>query len=184
MSGLQHFANESCDEVAYNAARSNWYAVQTRSRQEKKLLRQLECDGFTSFLPLLNRVSYWSDRQKIIQEPLFPGYLFVRIDWAPESRNAVLRKPGAVTLVGSKGLGTPIPDKQIDDIKTLLVRNVEWKHFPFLSVGDRVRVRGGALDSVEGILLRENQDKTLVISVHAIQRSLSIRVTGYVLEKI
>jgi transcription antitermination factor NusG len=132
----------------------------------------------------LNRVSHWSDRQKIIQEPLFAGYLFVRIDWTPESRNAVLRKPGAVALVGSKGLGTPIPDKQIDDIKTLLVRNVEWKHSPFLRVGDKVRVRGGALDGMEGILLRENQDKTLVISVHAIQRSLSIRVTGYVLEKI
>jgi transcription antitermination factor NusG len=95
-----------------------------------------------------------------------------------------LRKPGAVALVGSKGLGTPIPDKQIDDIKTLLVRNVEWKDSPFLRVGDKVRVRGGALDGMEGILLRENQDKTLVISVHAIQRSLSIRVTGYVLEKI
>ena len=74
--GAQHFANESCGEVVYYAAQSNWYAVQTRSRQEKKLLRELECDGFTSFLPLLNRVSCWSDRQKIIQEPLFPGYLF------------------------------------------------------------------------------------------------------------
>src|ERR1019366_10290701 len=86
------------------------------------------------------------DRQKIIQEPLFAGYLFVRIHWTPENRNAVLRKPGAVTLVGSKGLGTPIPDKQIDDIKTLLARNVEWKHSPFLQAGDKVRVRGGALE--------------------------------------
>lgn len=184
MSGAQHFANELLGEVPYYAARPRWFAVQTRSRQEKKVLLQLEGDGFTSFLPLLNRVSCWSDRQKIIQEPLFAGYLFVRIDWTPESRNAVLTKAGVVSLVGSKGLGTPIPDKQIDDIKTLLARNVEWKHSPFLQAGDKVRVRGGALDGMEGILLQENQDKTLVISINAIQRSLSIRITGYVLEKI
>jgi len=166
------------------AAQSQWYGVQTRSRHEKKLLLHLDYSGFTSFLPLLNRISDWSDRKHLVQEPMFPGYVFVRMVWSPEIRNLVLRQSGAVALVGVRGVGTPIPEKQIEDIKTLLACNVEWKHSPFLRTGDRVRVRSGALDGMEGILLRENQDKSLVISIDAIQRSLSIRVTGYALEKI
>ncbi len=167
------------------AAQCSWYAVQTRSRHEKKLLLQLEYHGFTSFLPLVNRVSRWSDRTRTVQEPLFSGYLFVRLAWSAESRTAVLKNAGAVALVGARGLGIPIPEKQIADIRTLLAHNIEWSAYPFLRIGDRVRIRGGALDGVEGVLLgHSNNDETLVISVHAIQRSLAIRVKGYDLEKI
>jgi len=171
-------------EVPSFPVEHQWYAVQTRCRHEKKLLLHLGYSYVDSFLPLFSRLSCWSDRKQVIQEPLFPGYVFVHIAWTPATRNLVLMQPGAVALVGTRGVATPIPEKQIEDIKTLLARSVECTYYPFLQNGDRVRVRGGALDGVEGILVRRNQDESLVISVDAIQRSLSVRVTGYVLEKV
>lgn len=168
------------------AAQPRWYAVQTRSRHEKKLLLHLEHSGFSSFLPLLDRLSRWSDRQKLVQEPLFPGYVFVYLIWTPETRNLVLRQRGALALVGASGLGTPIPEKQIEDIQTLLRQKPELSTYPFLRAGDKVRVCGGVFDGIEGILVTQPNphDPTLVISIDAIHRSLAIRIRGYEIEKV
>jgi hypothetical protein len=81
--------------------------------------------------------------------------------------------------VGVHGIGTTIPDNQIHDIRTLLANDIEFRSYPFLKIGQRVRIRGGSLDGVEGILTGQHGDRSLVISVEPIQRSLSIRVEGY-----
>jgi transcription antitermination factor NusG len=156
-----------------------WYAVRTRSRHEKKIASELRDKGVGHFLPLQTQVHRWSDRNKQVQVPLFPGYLFVRTVPLPEARVSVLRTPGVVGFVGDQGKGTPIPDKQIEDIQTILEQNIQFSLHPFLNINQRVRIRGGCLDGVEGVLVGMNSDLSLVVSVDLIKRSMAIRVSGY-----
>ena len=164
--------------------RPNWYAIKTSSRHEKKVAEEIHSKGIRSFLPLVNRLHRWSDRKKEVQLPLFPGYVFVHTSPSPESRIFVLRTPGVACFVGSQGRGTPIPEKQIDDIRLILDRNVPFELYPFLEINQRVRIRGGSLDGVEGTLAAKNSDHSLVVSINLIQRSILVRVTGYELEKV
>ncbi len=110
--------------------------------------------------------------------PLFPGYIFVQVLSSAEEHVRVLRVDGVVSFVGAHREGTPIPPVQIENVRRLL-DNVPCVEHPFLKIGQRVRVRGGCLDGMEGILIGRNGSRTLVISVDAIQRSLAIRVEGY-----
>lgn len=163
-----------------------WYAIQTRSRHEKAVANQLQIRGITSFLPLVTEIHRWSDRRKVVELPLFSSYVFVQLVNCNEACARVLRIEGVVRFVGRYGShyaeGTPIPDEQIESVRALLAQNVPWVTHPFLEVGQRVRIRGGALDGVEGVFLSREGGDTLVVSVNAIQRSLAVRITGYDIE--
>lgn len=159
-----------------------WYAIRTRSRHEKMVSQQLEQQGIETFLPLVKRIHKWSDRMKEVEMPLFTGYNFVRVVLSSSERLRVLQAHGVAGFVGIHGAGTAIPDSQIHDIQTLLASKVPFEEHPFLKVGQRVRIRGGCLDGVEGVLAAHNGDQSLMISVEPIQRSLSIRVQGYTVE--
>jgi len=165
-------------------ANPSWFAIQTRSRHEKKVADEIQQKGISSFLPLVTRLHRWSDRQKEVQLPLFPGYVFVRTPPSDKVRISVLQTPGVARFVGSQGHGTPIPDKQIEDIRSILDKNVPFELYPFIEINQRVRIRGGALDGVEGTLVAKNLDQSLVVSIDLIQRSVLVRVTGYELEKV
>ena len=159
-----------------------WYAVQTRSRHEKAAEKYLCAQGVTTFLPMITEIHHWSDRKKIVECPLFSGYTFVRLAATTEERIRVLRTHGVVNFVGTHGIASPIPDEQIEAVKALMSSNVPFTNHQFLKVGQRVRVREGALDGVEGILVSHNGGRNLVISVDAIQRSLCIQIEGYKVE--
>jgi len=159
-----------------------WYAIRTRSRHEKMVSEQLEQQGIENFLPLVKRTHKWSDRMKEVELPLFSGYNFVRLVLASPQRLQVLQAHGVAGFVGMHGTGTAIPESQIQDLRTLLANNVPFDEHPFLKVGQRVRIRGGCLDGVEGVLSGHNGDQSLMISLEPIQRSLSIRIQGYALE--
>ena len=159
-----------------------WYALRTRPRYEQKVTAQLGHKGIKVFLPLLSQVHRWSDRRKVVQVPLFPGYLFVHVPLSVEARLEVLQTIGVVSFVGSHGQGLAIPDKQVEDIRTILDQKVPCTLYPFLRAGQRVRIRGGCLDGVEGLLVACNSDRSLVISLGPIRQSLAIRVQGYDVE--
>lgn len=162
-----------------------WYAVRTRSRHEKIATQQLQTRGIETFLPIVTQTHRWSDRKKQVEVPLFSGYTFVRVAYASnEQRIQVLQTHGVAGFVGIQRTGDPIPDSQIDAIRTLLANKVAVKAHSFLKIGQRVRVRGGALDGVEGILVSHSGDRSLVISLASIERSLSIRVEGYIVEPV
>jgi transcriptional antiterminator NusG len=161
-----------------------WYAVQTRARHEKKVAKQLQEKGATTFLPLVTQTHRWSDRRKVIELPLFPCYTFARLAPALEMRLSALQTPGVLSIVGAHGVGAPIPDKEIEDIQKLLVQNVSSSLYPFIKVGQRVRIRGGCLDGVEGILVAEKSNRRLVVSVELIQRAVSVQIDGYEVEAI
>jgi transcription antitermination factor NusG len=177
MSSVQVIANQALIPAL---AQAQWYAVQTRPRHEKKVVTELNQKYIASYLPLLPQVHHWSDRRKVVQVPLFPGYVFVRAQ-LDNVRVAIRSIWGVLAFVGPQREATAIPDTQIEDIRTLLSTKVSLSPYPFIKVGQRVRVRGGALDGLEGILVTNGQ-KRLVISVESIQRSLSITIDGYDIE--
>lgn len=166
------------------AKEAHWYAIRTRSRHEKLVARQLEKQGIESYLPVVTKINQWSDRRKEVEEPLFSGYAFVRLNHSSSDRVRVLQTQGVVNFVGVQGSGVAIPDQEIDNISTLLSSKLSYEERPYLHVGQRVRVCGGALDGMEGILTAENSDRSVVISIGLIQRSLSVRVAGYNVEPI
>ena len=161
-----------------------WYAVQTRARHEKKVAKQLQEKGATTFLPLVTQTHRWSDRSKVIELPLFPCYAFARLAPSVEMRLLVLQTAGALSIVGANGVGAPIPDKEIEDVQMLLAQNATSSLCPFIKVGQRVRIRGGCLDGVEGILVAEKSDRRLVVSIELIQRSISVLIDGYEVEAV
>ena len=162
----------------------NWYAVHTQARHERVIAQRLVEQGVNTFLPLVTEVHRWSDRRKSVEVPLFGCYVFVKLPPTGEDRLRVLRIDGVFKFVGGRGIGTPIAEAQIDAVRTLIGQQVPWSSHPFLQIGQRVRVRGGALDGVEGILLARNDDNTLVVSIDAIQRSMAVRIQGYDLEPV
>lgn len=160
----------------------SWYAVQTKARHEKIVEYRLKERGLPTFLPLMTEVHRWSDRKKVVEAPLFGCYVFAKILPTNGYRLRALRADGVFRLVGNTREGTPIPDEQIESLRRLVESKTPWSHHDFLKVGQRVRVRSGALNGMEGILRSHNGDRTLVISVDAIQRSLAVRLEGYEVE--
>ncbi len=114
--------------------------------------------------------------------PLFPQYVFVRIAQTLQTRVAVLRTNGVTNFVGTRGIGVPIPDEQIERVQTVVARGIPVAPHSFLNVGKRIRIRGGSLDGLQGILTAVNGDQTLVVSVELIQRSIAIRIAGFSVE--
>ena len=165
-------------------ATSRWYAIHTRSRHEKMVTTRLEEQGITTFLPTTTEVRRWSDRCKLVEFPLFSCYAFVNLPWISEQRAKVVRTDGVLGFIGFGSDAVPIPDLEIENIRTVLAGMVPCTAYPFLKIGQRVRVRGGSLDGVEGILVARNGNNRLVISVEPIQRSLAINIDGYAVEPV
>ena len=161
---------------------SNWYAIQTMPRHEKRIAEQLQEKSVFTFLPLLRQMRQWSDRRSKVEVPMFSCYAFVRIVRTNENRLRVLRIPGVLGFVGNERQGTPIPDEQIESLQTAIRENIPCFPYPFIRAGRRVRIRGGSLDGVEGILVRQGADQSLVVSVELLRRSVAIRVEGYEIE--
>jgi transcription antitermination factor NusG len=158
--------------------------VQTYAKHEKRVASQLILRDVENYLPLVSRLHQWSDRRKEVELPLFPCYIFVRITPSAEHQVQVLQVGGVIGFVGRGRLGVPIPDNQIEDIRTLLRNKISLDPYPFLKIGQRVRIRGSSLDGIEGILVRRNGMRRLVISVDNLERSLSLCVEGLEVEGI
>ena len=161
-----------------------WYALHTRARHEKAVERRLRDQGMETFLPTAVEVHRWSDRKKKVEVPLFSCYVFIRCALSEADRRRVYQVESVHGFVGVRGESLPIPDEQIESIQKVLAQTAPWRSYPFLKAGQRVRVRGGAMDGVEGVFLSENGDHSLIISIDAIQRSMAVRIDGYHVEPV
>jgi transcription antitermination factor NusG len=166
-----------------NPQGEQWYSIQTRYRFERKVTNQPQRKGLHTFLPLLQEFHHWSDRRQPVYIPLFSGYTFVRFDLSAGVRMELLHTEGVMGVISVRGVATPIPAKQIDDLQQLLSQKVPCSLHAFLKAGQKVRIRGGCLDGLEGIL-EECGEKSLVISIDSIQRAVAITIEGYELEMI
>ena len=184
MTALSIADESSSSALRPEAGQSAWFAVHTRTRFEKAAACELREKGIESFVPLLPARHKWSDRQRLVHEPLFPAYVFVRIAPVQDTRIAVLRTIGVNSFVGARGIGTPIPDAEIQTVHTVLEQCVQVQLHPYLNVGKRVRIRGGCLNGIEGILTAISGSESMVVSVQLIQRSIAMRITGYEVEPV
>ena len=164
-----------------DAAVASWYAVQTRARHERRIGAELQQKGITAFVPTIREAHRWSDRTKFVESPIFSCYVFVRMAEST-SRLDVLKTSGVFHFVGVNGHPASIPDSQIDSLQTVIDQRLPLTNCGFLKVGQRVRIRGGALDGVEGTLTGSKGELKLVISVDLIQQSVSVTIDGYAVE--
>ncbi len=152
-----------------------WFAVRTRPRWEKFVIQALEGKGFEAFLPVYSSRHPWSDRIKELELPLFAGYLFCRMS-LEERRLPVLTTPGVRGIVGMGGTPTPVPEGEIDAVRAIIASGLATRPWPFVQVGDRVRLRGGSLEGVEGILVATKTHHRLVVSVEILCRSVAVDI--------
>jgi transcriptional antiterminator RfaH len=161
-----------------------WYPLQTRYQCERKVDAALRYEGFESFAPMVLKSRQWSDRTKLIASPLFPGYTFVRMKAQPESLSKVLRLPGMVRFVTSGRELVAVSNEEIETVRALVQTNTSYEPGPFPVVGERVRIHGGVLEGVEGVLTAQTGRGEIVISIGAIQRSLKIPLGSYRFERL
>ena len=155
----------------YRAAQ--WYAVATHSRQEKLVRDRLASRGFEQLLPLIRRLSQWSDRKKWVDAPLFSGFCFAR--FSLDDRLAVLTLPGVVRIVGCHG-PEAIPDEEMNSLQKLAVSGLDYEPHQYYEEGMLVEVIGGLLAGVRGTLIRKAGRDHVVVQVRLIRQSASVQV--------
>jgi transcription antitermination factor NusG len=153
---------------------SQWFALWTRSRHEKHVRDQLAERHVEVFLPTITKWSRWKDRKMKIDWPLFPGYCFAHFNVA--ERLPVLRCDGVVAIIGADGQPSPIPDYEIEGIRTLIASELSFDPCPLIKEGMLVAVKGGPLKGVVGRLIRKGAHARLVLSVDLIGQAVSVEV--------
>jgi len=160
--------------------RRAWYALYTRARHEKKVDRLLRLRDFEVFLPLVPRESQWHDRKKIVDWPLFPGYVFAR--FGLESTAQILSTPGVATVVRQDGAPAPIPSAEIENVRRLACLVTETGTLPaptpMVRRGHQAEITRGPFRGILGVVLQHRGNgKVLVqIGVEAIGQGIKIEV--------
>jgi transcription antitermination factor NusG len=151
-----------------------WYAVRVRSNFERNVSTVLNYKGVEQFLPTYRSRRIWTDRVKNLDLPLFPGYVFCRIPL--EERNRVVATDGVVGFVGVGRQPIPVSATEIDAIRTLVQSELPAQPWPFLQIGQTVRIEHGSLSGMEGILVRVKNSCRLVVSVTLLERSVAVEI--------
>jgi transcription antitermination factor NusG len=151
-----------------------WFALQVRSRYENIVTAHLDGKDYEWFLPLYKSRRRWSDRFKELERPLFPGYLFCRLN--PLNRLPILTIPGVVLIVGTSKTPIPVDEAEIAAIQAAVKSGLPTQPLRFLQIGQRVRIDYGPLCGLEGILLDFKGRNYLVLSVTILQRSVAVQV--------
>jgi transcription termination/antitermination protein NusG len=152
---------------------SKWYAAYTSPRHEKWVADQISDRRVECFLPTYKSVRRWKDRQKELELPLFPGYVFVRI--ALKDRVQVLRVPGVVQFVLFQGKPAALQEHEVESLRRGAM-NAALQPHPYLKAGRRVRVVRGPMAGVEGILTRKKDSLRVVVAIELIMRSVVLEV--------
>lgn len=156
--------------VARPDAALPWFALRVRTRAEKKVSETLRTRGFETLCPTFLDRRHYSDRVKTVECALFPGYLFCRLN--PDDRLPVLSSPGVESIVGFGTQPHPVDLHEIEALSAVIHSGVLARPYPFLKVGQRVRVESGPLCMLEGILVATKSEYRLVLSVTLLQRSI------------
>ncbi len=151
-----------------------WYAILTKTGREKNATMLLENAGFECYLPISKSRRKWSDRTKQVEVPLFPGYLFCRMN--PNDRLPVLITPGVVQIVGTGKTPIPIEDQEIAAIQRVASSGLSTMPWPHLQVGQVARIEEGPLQGISGIVVRIKSGLKLVLSVQLLQRSIAVEI--------
>jgi transcription antitermination factor NusG len=163
-------AEQACAKVL----EPQWYAAYTCANHEKRVAEQAQRRSLECFLPLYETVRRWKDRRVRLELPLFPGYVFVRLDLRDRLR--VLEIPGVARLVGFDGHPTSLPSEEIETIRECLAGHHSMLPHRYLQRGQRVRVLSGPLAGLTGTVVRRKKRTLFVVSFELLMRSVAVEV--------
>lgn len=153
-----------------------WYALTVKPRYEFKVLEGIKSLGEAEgFVPSYQDKRRWSDRVKILDVPLFTGYVFAKFN-VDSVRVPILRLGGVKSIVAVSGGATPIPEPEIANLRGLVSSGFALQEWPFLKKGQRVRVEHGPLRGVEGIVVSRKDEWMMVVSIDLLQRSVAVEL--------
>jgi transcription antitermination factor NusG len=165
----------SIDARAYpETAKDPWFAVRVKSNHEKAVCSYLAVKGFEVFLPVCRTRNRWADRFKLVETPLFAGYVFSRLDRTRP--NAVLSTPGVIQIVGTGRNPEPVLEGEISAIRRAVEANFQLRECDFFMKGQHATVVSGALAGLEGTVVSLKQQSRLVLSISLLQRSVALEI--------
>jgi len=168
------YSNSEGERPAFRQENLPWFALHVRTRREHIVCTHLQARRYEYFLPLYKCKRTWSDRVKELVMPLFPGYVFCRLD--PQDRLPVMIIPGVFEIVGNSTRPLVVDEAEIAAIQSVVKSGLPYEPWPFLQVGTRVRVEHGALQGIQGILTGHKSRYRVVVSVTLLQRSVALEV--------
>lgn len=152
----------------------SWFALQVRARWESSTAVLLSGKGYKTLLPTYTAKKRWSGRCKDINAPLFPGYVFCQFD--AQKRLPVLVTPGVIAVVSRGRIPLPVDEKEIASIETIVSSGLRAEPWPYLELGQRVRIERDSLEGIEGILIDFKGDHRIIVSVSLLRRSVALEI--------
>jgi transcription antitermination factor NusG len=176
------FVKKKSEYLCYSKyAMLTWYAVYTRSRFEKRLMNLLMAKGIEAYVPLRKVMKQWSDRKKMVEEPLIRSYCFVKVD--PQFYQDVLNTPGAVRYVWFSGKPASIPERQIELLKIITGAELEIECLPdTFKPGIRVRVSAGPMQGLTGELVSISNKKKVIIRIDHLNQVITLSISPALIE--
>jgi transcriptional antiterminator NusG len=179
------FSETMIEERSAVTAIPNWYAVYVKPRHEFVAFGELQRKCVEAFLPSVKRISQWKDRKKLIEYPLFPGYVFVQVPSYPGAFLAVLKTRGVVSFIALEpGKPTPAAPEEITSLKLILESGNDIDIYPHLKEGTRVRVTSGPLKYAEGVLAKREDEYLFVVNIELLGRSVAVKICVHDIEPV
>ena len=164
----------------------HWFACWTRSRAEKVVERAVAGAGIEAYLPLVEEVHQWADRQARVAMPLFPGYVFARFHLTEIHR--VLRAPGVVAVASPNGYPTPVREEELDSVRRLVEGAGKAGVFPApedpFSPGEPVVVTDGPFRGMKGVLLERRGEVRVAVRLEALRQAVSVVMSRKLLRSV
>jgi len=159
-----------------------WYVVYTYPRHERAVADQLAHKSVEAFLPTYTKTSRWKDRRVKLELPLFPGYVFMRI--CIDQKLKALSIPSVIRILSFNGAPAPLNDADIDAVRLCIGRGAMLQPHSFIAIGERVRVRKGVFEGLEGIVVRHRNSCKLVVTIALIQKAVALELDADCLEHV
>ena len=154
-----------------------WFALQVRTRWESSTAMQLSGKGYKTLLPTYQARKRWSGKFRDVKAPLFPGYVFCQFD--AQKRLPILVTPGVISVVGRGRVPLPVDDGEIAAIQTVVSSGLSAEPWPYLEIGQKIRIQSDALEGLEGILIHFKGNDRIVVSVSLLRRSVALEIDRY-----
>jgi transcription antitermination factor NusG len=151
-----------------------WFALQVRTRWENSTGVLLCGKGYQTLLPTYQTKKRWNGKVKQMSAPLFPGYVFCQFDAL--KRLPILVTPGVISVVGRGRVPFPVNDDEIAAIQTIVTSGFQAEPWPYLEVGQKIRIEGESLNGLEGILIHFKGNNRIVVSVSLLRRSVALEI--------
>jgi transcription termination/antitermination protein NusG len=166
-------------------ALQRWYVIYVKAHHEFVAAGELARKGIRNYLPSVRRVNQWKDRRKLVEYPLFPGYVFVQAPEQPGAYLQVLQTRGVVSFVSLEpGTPAPVSCEEINALKLLIGSNMDLDVYPALKEGTSVRIKNGPLNGVQGLLSRKENELVFSINVELLGRSVAVKVAPQDIEAV